>query len=66
MEIRVGMRIQSANNTEVIFTITKIGLKDSAGFNSAEITFEDGEKEIAPIAVIQQAINSGCKILEEI
>ena len=63
----VGLKFKAAPDSEtpdMEFKITRKGLKDDNGFPAVEITYADGEKEIAAIDCIDDGVkNRGLIVL---
>jgi len=61
MKIEKGMKFQAAADSEtpeMIITVVETGKKDADGLNAVEIEYSDGSREIAAIAMLQEAVET--------
>ena len=58
-DITKGMKFKAAPDSETpdtIITVVNVGMKDDNGLSAVELEFPDGSREIAAVAVLQQAL----------
>lgn len=64
-----GMKFKAAPDSgtpDMEFEITAIGLRDADDFDAVELTFSDGEKVVAAIECLHEAIERGCRVMNRL